>query len=90
MEDSGTLTALNRLDRTARVDASRVMVLRTVSNFTQPPPGRMPAWSTTADYPDNGLPALEAAYRVGSAAITALVDGWEEYAHTSPAASAER
>ncbi len=84
MEDSGTLTALNRLDRTARVDASRVMVLRTVSNFTQPPPGRMPAWSTTADYPDNGLPALEAAYRVGSAAITALVDGWEEYAHTPP------
>ncbi len=87
MEDSGTLTALHRLDRTARVDASRVMVLRTVSNFTQPPPGRTPAWSTTAPYPDNGLPALEAAYRVGSAAIDALVAGWDEYAGTLPRAA---
>ncbi|MEQ8514517.1 MAG: nucleoside hydrolase, partial [Chromatocurvus sp.] len=85
MEDSGTLTALHRLDRTALVDASRVMVLRTVSNFTLPPPGKPPAWSTTATYPDNGLPALEAAYRVGSAAIEALVAGWDEYASALPA-----
>ncbi|MFN2329355.1 MAG: nucleoside hydrolase [Chromatocurvus sp.] len=84
MEDSGTLTALHRLDRTGLVDARRVMVLRTVSNYTLPPPGRMPAWSTTAPYPDNGLPALEAAYRVGSAAIDALVDGWDEYAVSLP------
>lgn len=85
MEDSGTLTALHRLDRTGLVDASRVMVLRTVSNYTLPPPGRTPAWSTTAPYPDNGLPALEAAYRVGSAAIEALVDGWDDYAVSLPA-----
>lgn len=84
MEDSGTLTALHRLDRIARVDASRVMVLRSVSNFTQPPPGKTPAWSTTAPYPDNGLPALEAAYRVGSAAIDALVEGWDHHENALP------
>lgn len=84
MEDSGTLTALHRLDRTGLVDASRVMVLRTVSNYTLPPPGKTPAWSTTAPYPDNGLPALEAAYRVGSAVIDALIDGWDDYSGTLP------
>ena len=40
MEDSGTLTALHRLDRIGRVDAERVLVLRTASNFTVPPPGK--------------------------------------------------
>jgi purine nucleoside permease len=34
MEDSGTLTALYRLARIGRVDTERVMVLRTVSNYT--------------------------------------------------------
>jgi purine nucleoside permease len=39
MEDSGTLTALHRLARTGRVDAQRILVLRTVSNYTMPPGG---------------------------------------------------
>ena len=63
MEDSGTLTALHRLDRTGLVDAERVLVLRTVSNFTTPPPGKTAAWSRSAPYPDSGYPALEAAFR---------------------------
>jgi len=84
MEDSGTLTALHRLHRIGLVDASRVMVLRTVSNYTLPPPGKAPAWSTTAPYPDQGLPALEAAYRVGSAVIDALIHGWDDYSDSLP------
>ena len=75
MEDTGTLTALRRLDRIGRVDLSRTLVLRTVSNFSTPPPGEDAAWSTTAPYPDRGRPALEAAWQVGSHVVRALVAG---------------
>ena len=84
MEDSGTLTALHRLAREGLVDPERVMVLRTASNFTLPPPGRTAAWSTTAPYPDEGRPALEAAWRVGSAALDALLADWERFEAAPP------
>lgn len=84
MEDSGTLTALHRLERIDRVDTKRVMVLRTVSNFTMPPKGKSAAWSTTAPYPDEGLPALESAYRVGTAVIDALLADWPRYSKSLP------
>jgi len=84
MEDSGTLTALHRLDRIGRVDADRVLVLRTASNFTVPPPGKSATWSATAEYPDRGLAALEAAYRVGSVVVNALVKDWKVYEKELP------
>ena len=84
MEDSGTLTALYRLERTGLVDPNRLMILRTASNFTMPPMGETAAWSTTAPYPDDGLPSLEAAYLVGSKVISELVDNWDEYQHSLP------
>lgn len=83
MEDSGTLTALHRLARLNLVDTDRVMVLRTASNFTMPPPGRAASWSTTAPYPEEGRPALEAAWKVGSAALDALLADWDRF-QTSP------
>ncbi len=86
MEDSGTLTALSRLADIGRADDQRVLVLRTVSNFSMPPPGRSAAWSATAEYPGNGRPALEAAYKVGRVVVDALVDGWDEYAAVPPGA----
>ncbi|WP_299696860.1 purine nucleoside permease [Hydrocarboniphaga sp.] len=79
MEDSGTLTALRRLSREQRVDLDRVMVLRTASNFSEQPPGKDAAWSTTAEYPENGLPAIEAAYQVGNIVVQKLLIGWSEY-----------
>ena len=84
MEDTGTLTALRRLGETGRVDFDRVLVLRTASNFSRPPPGRDVAWSTSATYPDGGLPALEAAYQVGSRVVDALVAGWDTFATEKP------
>ncbi len=87
MEDSGTLTALHRLAREDYVDAERVLVLRTVSNYTMPPTGRSAAWSTTADYPDNGLGALDTAQRVGQKVVDALLQDWDQYADTLPAPS---
>lgn len=76
MEDSGTLAAIRRLDHVGRADIDRVLVLRTVSNFTMPPPGRTAAWSATSPYPDAGAQALEAAYRVGSQALDELLKIW--------------
>lgn len=89
MEDSGTLTALHRLDRTGLVDVERVMVVRTVSNFSMPPKGKSAAWSTTAPYPDDGLPALEAAYLVGSKVISEIVEGWDHYRTQIPSLESE-
>ena len=76
MEDSGTLTAIRRLDQMGRADLDRVLVLRTVSNFTMPPPGESAAWSATSPYPDAGLQAIEAAYIVGRAAVKTLLKDW--------------
>ena len=78
MEDSGTLTAIRRLDQMGRADLDRVLVLRTVSNFTMPPPGKSAAWSATSPYPDAGLQAIEAAYIVGHAAVKTLLQDWAD------------
>jgi purine nucleoside permease len=85
MEDSGTLTALRRLSRKHLIDLQRVMVLRTASNYSMPPPGQSAAWSTTAPYPEAGLPAIEAAYQVGSRVVHQLLQKWSTYRDTIPA-----
>jgi len=84
MEDSGTLTALRRLSRTGRVDLRRVLVLRTASNYSMPPPGKSAVWSLTAGYPEKGVPALEAAYQVGNRVVQALIAGWSRYRDAIP------
>src|SRR5882672_12534887 len=84
MEDSGTMTALRRLSRVGRVDLNRVLVLRTASNYSMAPPGKSTAWSTTAEYPEEGLPALEAAYQVGNRVVQALLEGWSRYRDVIP------
>lgn len=79
MEDSGTLTGLHRLARSGYVDTERVLVLRTASNYTMPPPGKTADWSRSAPYPDKGLPALESAFVVGNAVVQALLEDWSIY-----------
>ncbi len=86
MEDSGFLTALERVSRTGRVDVNRVLVLRTVSNYTTPPPGKTPQWSRAQPYPDGGRPAIESAFSVGNVVVQAIVDSWERYAEELPTA----
>jgi purine nucleoside permease len=84
MEDSGTLTALRRLSRGGLVDLKRVLVLRTASNYSMAPPGKSTAWSATAEYPDAGAPAIEAAYEVGNRVVQALLTGWSRYRDEIP------
>jgi purine nucleoside permease len=83
MEDTGTLQSLTFLAKSSRVDLSRVLVLRTASDFDQPPPGHTAAENLNASSP-GFLPALEAAWRVGHAVVTELVQNWGRYRDTAP------
>jgi purine nucleoside permease len=89
MEDSGTMTALHRLAREGLVDIDRVLVLRTASNYTVPPPGKTAAWSRSVPYADDGVPALESAFLVGNTVVQALLADWPRYENQSPGSTAE-
>lgn len=84
MEDSGVMNALGRLSRKGMVDLQRVMILRTASNYSMPPPGKDTSWSLSAEYPEDGLPAKEAAYQVGSIVVRKLVSEWPKYRDKLP------
>lgn len=78
MEDSGIVEALARLDKMHRADFRRFMVLRTGSNYSMQAPGHTAAESITAPY-IGGIPALEAAWRVGSPVVHTLLTNWGKY-----------
>jgi purine nucleoside permease len=83
MEDHGLAAALTRLGTMGKVDSQRVLVLRTGSNFSQPPAGQSAAESMVAEYAGM-LPALEAAHRVGSTVVRALVRDWARVEQATP------
>jgi purine nucleoside permease len=87
MEDSGTLVALNYLHPTGRVDKDRVLVLRTASNYSMPPPGVTAAENLQKENEGySGLnESVEAAYRVGSAVVEEIVNNWSRYRAHIPA-----
>jgi purine nucleoside permease len=83
MEDTGTLQSLQFLAAAGRVDWSRILVLRTVSNYDRQPRDMSAADSlarqrvgTYSAY----LPSLEAAYKVGHAVVNDLLANWTKYA----------
>ena len=85
-EDQGIVLAMRELDTLGRADFNRLLVLRTASNFTVPPPGvtaekdLFDSLVSSAGY----IPALDADYRVGDAVVTALLRGWDKYETTTP------
>jgi purine nucleoside permease len=82
MEDTGILQSLSFLNRAGRVDLDRVMVLRAVSNFDQPPIGMTAAESLAANSSHRYsayMQALEAAYRVGNVVVSEIVTNWGRY-----------
>jgi purine nucleoside permease len=92
MEDTGTYQSLHYLDKTARVDIDRLMVLRTASNFTMPPPGVSAAESLLKEnegYLGIDL-AVESAYIVGSVVVDELLANWDRYRDNVPAAAPAR
>ncbi len=87
MEDTGTYQSLTYLDKIGRVDKDRLMVLRTASNFTMPPPGVSAAENLLSEnegYTGVDL-AVETAYIVGSVVIDELLAGWDVYEAAIPA-----
>jgi len=87
MEDSGTLQALTFLSKAGRADRTRVMVLRTASNYDQQRPGISAAQSlaeTKIGSYSAYLPSLEAAWKVGSAVVHELTRNWEQYREQVP------
>jgi len=83
MEDNGTANALGRLSKIGRADRNRLLVLRTGSNYSMPPPGMDAASSIFAPYV-GGLSSLEAAYRVGSRVVHELVENWVKWRNRTP------
>ncbi len=82
MEDTGTLQSLEYLGNAGRVDAHRVLVLRTVSNYDRQPRGMSAAESLATQrigkY-SGYLPSLEAAYTVGHVVVNELLTRWRQY-----------
>jgi purine nucleoside permease len=81
MEDSGTLVALTYLHSTGKVNKERVMVLRTASNYTMPPPGVTAAENMQKENEGySGLTvSVESAYRVGSTVVEDILKNWTAY-----------
>ena len=65
------------------VDANRVLVLRTASNPSGPPPGKG-ALDTIGDEAPGQVAAYEANYRVGAVVVHELMDHWAQYESAIP------
>ena len=86
MEETGSFQSIEYLTRIGRADRDRVLVLRTGSNYTMPPPG-----VTAADYllrENEGYAglgvAVDSLYRVGVRVVDALQAQWPRYEKSPP------
>lgn len=86
MEDTGTMQALTWLSRAGRADRDRLLVLRTASNYTMPPPGIDAATNLLAENEGYaGLEAsLESAFLLGSKVVDTLLANWDTYRGRTP------
>jgi purine nucleoside permease len=81
MEDSGTMQALTFLKAAGRADLGRVLVLRTASNYDQPPPGVSPAenlQTMNAGGYSAFRQALESAALTGDMVVRYLLTHWTD------------
>lgn len=90
-EDAAFMQALTFLSQAEKVDLKRVMVLRSASNFTVPPPGQTAAAQLAAEV--NGTTtlsgfaeSLNSTYKVGSSVVEELSRNWEIYRDHIPGA----
>ncbi|MFL6577062.1 MAG: purine nucleoside permease, partial [Povalibacter sp.] len=88
MEDTGSFQSMTYLHPTGKVNKNRMMVLRTASNYTMPPPGMTAAEHLLKEnegYAGLGA-SIEAAYVVGSTVVNEIVSKWSVYRAHTPAA----
>jgi purine nucleoside permease len=86
MEDTGVARAIGALAAQGRADSRRLMVLRTASNYTLPPPGMTVAESLKAESQElTGLRAsLDAAHIIGRRVADEITGRWATYRDTVP------
>lgn len=87
MEDVGIYQSMAQLDTLKMVDLSRLILLRSASNFTLPPAGISPSDYLCDDVHNHfsgTTVALENVYRVGNHISESLLDNWETYKETPP------
>jgi len=83
-EDQSIAYALYLLGRAQRVDTRRYLVLRTASNYSEPPPGTTLVQNLLSGESGGTVLAAESAYRVGSPVVHALVKHWDMYESKLP------
>lgn len=84
MEDNASLTALKRAADAGLADFSRVLVLRTASNFDREPSGKTPIQSLTSKS-GGFVPSVTNAYRVGVVFADAVIKDWNSWQTGVPA-----
>lgn len=87
MEETGTMQSLTFLARAGKVDTSRVLVLRTASNYSMQYEGVTAVESLSGEKKGGYsafIPAVENAYRVGSVVLREIVENWAIYRETLP------
>jgi len=81
-EDQGILDVLDLYAKAGKVDFSRVLVLRTASNYSRAPAGA-PEFPR-AFHHEGAAAAFDSAYRIGSVVVRELVGDWERYEAQTP------
>lgn len=88
MESQSLAGAMLIASKQGLVDINRVMVLRTASNPSMPPPG-ISAIASVGDEGPGQLVAFEANYRVGAPVVHELLKNWARYQAAIPGAAAK-
>ncbi|MDR6624777.1 purine nucleoside permease [Caulobacter segnis] len=81
-EDQGLLDVLDLYAKSGKVDFSRVLVLRTASNYSRAPLGA-PEFPR-AFHDEGAMAAFDSAYRVGSVVVRELSSHWDRYEANTP------
>ena len=87
MESQFAARTMKTFAKLAMVDANRVMVLRTASNPSGPPPG-VDALATIGDEAPGQVAAYESNYRVGVPVVHEILDNWARYEGALPQSAA--
>lgn len=83
MESQSAARTMKTYGKLGLVDANRVLVLRTASNPSAPPPGKG-ALDTIGDEAPGQVAAYEANYRVGAVVVHELMEHWARYERAIP------
>jgi purine nucleoside permease len=85
MESQSAARTMQTFSKLGMVDRNRVMVLRTASNPSGPPPG-VDALATIGDEAPGQLAAYESNYRVGAPVIHEILKKWDVHGASVPQA----